>query len=162
MAQKMVMEQSVQEQEKETQHFQVCRPLPLVLSEALTLERQLAQISDVEERQRLETLYENVVTEAITGGYDPLSGKTNGYADRDSSSIDPKTVDYYRDFVNGNGKSRTAELAEEYIRVLEEQGFEINETVEAYYKSFPEKVSADSRVTDGFWSWFRHSFLLSM
>ena len=48
--------------------------------------------------------------------------------------VDEESIQYYQQFVNANPDSRLAGIIDEYIKLLRENNYRINDDVEAFYK----------------------------
>ena len=131
-------------------------PLAVQLNEVLALELQLETQQDAAERAGTRTMYEELLIQSVTGGYSREQGTDNKYAREDGRVLDQQMADYYRDFINANGHSRTAEVLGKYLQVLEENGLEISGPVLEFYEETPELVRKWSRMEEGdarYWLW---------
>ena len=79
-------------------------------------------------------MYEEIATNAITGGYDPSNGVEHYYQGNSADVVDEESIQYYQQFVNANPDSRLAGIIDEYIKLLRENNYRINDDVEAFYK----------------------------
>ena len=132
------------------------QPLTAKLKQVLELEKRMEEKLSVQEQARVQALYEEQLTEAITGGYDRELGTVNSYAKEDGRYLDQRMADYYRDFVSANGDSRTAVVLEKYLQVLEENDFCIDTQVLDFYETTPELVQQWSRLGPEdfqYWLW---------
>lgn len=132
------------------------KPIALQLKEALALEQQMDVSKGEALYEELKIKYIEALTLAITGGYDRAGNRANGYGDPDTGRLDTRMVDYYRDFVTGNGDCRTARLVKQYIQILEEQDCQITSRVISFYEELPEQIDAYCQVEEGsltYWLW---------
>ena len=140
---------------KEGKRMKVRRPLMAQLNEALSLERQMEVCQEPEEREAYLALYERMLTEALTGGYSQEEDGTGNASKADLPQVDRQMADYYRDFINANGGSRTAEILKDCCLELEAWDYQPdNEDMEAFRKKLPELIGKWSRMEKGSISYF--------
>lgn len=131
-------------------------PLAVQLNQVLALELQLETEQNVEDWANTHAIYEELLIQLVTGGYNREQGTENKYAREHGSVLDQQMADYYRDFINANGNSRTAAVLEKYLQVLEENGLEISGPVLEFYEETPELVRKWSHMEKGdarYWLW---------
>lgn len=135
---------------------EVQAPLAVQLNEVMALELQLETEQDAADRAKTQTRYEELLIQSVTGGYDREQGTKNRYVRENGSVLDQQMADYYRDFINANGHSRTAEVLEKYLQVLEENNLTVSGPVLDFYEELPELVQKWSRMEKGdarYWLW---------
>ena len=115
-------------------------PLTAQLKQVLELEEQLEGKLSAKEQARVRALYEALLVDAVTGGYDREQGITNRYAKEGGRYLDQRMADYYRDFVSANGDSRTAVILKEYLQILEGNDLRVDSQVLDFYETVPELV----------------------
>lgn len=135
---------------------EVQAPLAVQLNEVMALELQLETEQDAADRAKTQTRYEELLIQTVTGGYDREQGTKNRYVRENGSVLDQQMADYYRDFIDANGHSRTAEVLEKYLQVLEENNLIVSGPVLDFYEELPELVQKWSRMEKGdarYWLW---------
>ena len=85
-------------------------------------------------------LYEEIATQAITGGYDKTAGVTHYYQGETEDVVDQEALSYYQQFAEANPDSRLGQLVQEYVTLLQENQFQINEELENFYRSIPQRL----------------------
>lgn len=78
-------------------------------------------------------LYCEMMTAAITGGYDEKSGKENYHINSDKEHIDGHAIDAYNAFITENPDTKTAAILKKYIDTLDNSKKTIDEGVKDFY-----------------------------
>lgn len=125
------------------------RVIGLTLSEmlerALLFEQHIEKFPDHMSTEPASRMYEEIATQAITGGYDKNNGVEHYYQGDSPEVVDEEAIKYYQQFVDANPDSRLAGVVKEYIKVLKDNKFQLNEEVEGFYqgiylKLFPNEI----------------------
>jgi len=91
-------------------------------------------------------LYEEIATNAISGGYNSAEGVAHYYKGETDNVIDKEALKYYQQFVDANADSNLAQTVKEYINLLETNQFQINDTMETFYKGLHTKLDLTSHT----------------
>lgn len=105
-----------------------------MLERALLFEQHIAKYPNALSTEAASMMYEEIATHAITGGYDPSNGIEHYYQGNSADVVDEESIRYYQQFADANPDSRLAGIVKEYITLLRENNFRINEEIEAFYK----------------------------
>lgn len=105
-----------------------------MLERALLFEQHIDKYPNALSTEAASMMYEEIATHAITGGYDPSNGVEHYYQGNSADVVDEESIQYYQQFVNANPDSRLAGIIDEYIKLLRENNYRINDDVEAFYK----------------------------
>lgn len=125
------------------------RVIGLTLSEmlerALLFELHIEKYPDALSTEAASRLYEEIATQALTGGYDKNNGVENYYQGDSPDVVDEESIKYYQQFADANPNSRLAGVVKEYIKVLQDNKMQLNEEVEGFYqgiylKLFPNEI----------------------
>lgn len=116
-----------------------------MLERALLFEKHIEKYPDAISTEPASRLYEEIATNAITGGYDKTNGVEHYYKGDSADVIDQESLKYYQQFVDANPDTRLGGIVKEYINVLQQNNFQLNENVENFYhglyqKLFPEQA----------------------
>ncbi len=93
-------------------------------------------------------LYEEIATNAISGGYDKTEGVEHYYKGDTNDTINKDALEYYQKFVDAHPDSNLAKVVKEYINVLQTNDFKLNDNMEAFYRSLHERFDVKN-VTNG-------------
>lgn len=105
-----------------------------MLERAVLFEQHIDKYPNALSTEAASRMYEEIATNAITGGYDPTNGVEHYYQGASADVVDEESIQYYQQFVDANPDSRLAGIVDEYIKLLRENNFRINDEVEAFYK----------------------------
>lgn len=94
-------------------------------------------------------LYEEIATNAISGGYNRTEGVDHYYRGESNDVIDQKALQYYQQFVEANPDSNLAKVVSEYINVLQTNDFKINDSMEEFYRGLQGRFSVSSLTNNG-------------
>ena len=78
-------------------------------------------------------LYCEMMTAAVTGGYDEKSGKDNYYISSDKEHVDGHAIDAYNAFITENPDTKTAVILKKYIDTLGNSKKTIDDGVKDFY-----------------------------
>lgn len=128
------------------------REIGLTLSEmlerALLFEHHIEKYPDEVSTEAATRLYEEIATHAITGGYDKTAGVEHYYKGETPDVIDQQALQYYQQFVEANPDTRLGQIVQEYITLLQENNFQINEEMENFYRSLDLKLVPATNATE--------------
>ncbi|MBD5452486.1 MAG: hypothetical protein HDR25_07585 [Lachnospiraceae bacterium] len=91
-------------------------------------------------------LYEEIATNAISGGYNSAEGIGHYYKGDTDNVVNQEALKYYQQFVDANKDSVLGQTVKEYIDVLQTNQFQINDTMETFYKGLHTKLDLTSRT----------------
>lgn len=128
------------------------REIGLTLSEmlerALLFEQHIEKYPNEVSTEAATRLYEEIATHAITGGYDKTAGVEHYYKGETPDVIDQQALQYYQQFVEANPDTRLGQVVQEYITLLQENDFKINEEMENFYRSLDLKLVPATNATE--------------
>lgn len=111
-----------------------------MLERALLFEQHIEKYPNNVSTEAATTLYEEIATHAITGGYDKTTGVAHYYQGATADVVDEQALTYYQQFVDANPNTKLGQVVKEYITVLQENHFKLNDNVENFYHSIHERL----------------------
>jgi len=90
-------------------------------------------------------LYEEIATNAISGGYNKAEGIAHYYKGDTDNVVNQESLKYYQQFAEANPDSALGQAVKEYIDVLQTNQFQINDNMEEFYKGLHTKLDLTSR-----------------
>ena len=111
-----------------------------MLERALLFEQHIEKYPNNVSTEAATTLYEEIATHAITGGYDKTAGVAHYYQGATADVVDEQALTYYQQFVDANPNTKLGQVVKEYITVLQENHFKLNDNVENFYHSIHERL----------------------
>lgn len=111
-----------------------------MLERALLYEQHLEKYPNEVTSESAQRLYEEVATNAITGGYDKAAGTEHYYKGDSADVVDSDALKYYQQFADANSESNLGKVVRDYIDVLKKASFKINDDMEAFYHSLYQRL----------------------
>lgn len=111
-----------------------------MLERALLFEQHLEKYPNNVTTDAASRLYEEIATNAISGGYNSVEGISHYYKGETEDVVDKEALQYYQQFAEANPDSNLGKIVKEYITVLETNQFQINDTMEDFYMGLHEKL----------------------
>lgn len=124
----------------EANRMEIGMTLSEMLERALLFEEHIKKYPDHTSTQAATQLYEEILTAAISGGYDRENNIPHYYQGETADVVDEKSIEYYEQFAAANPDTLTGEIVRDYIKVLRENKFKLNDTVEEFYRSLATRV----------------------
>jgi hypothetical protein len=115
-----------------------------MLERALLFEQHLEKYPDNVTTEAAQRLYEEIATNAISGGYNSTEGIAHYYKGDTDDMVDTNAIQYYEQFVEANPNSNLAKVVDEYVTLLKANQYQINDHVEEFYKSLYSRLDVDS------------------
>jgi hypothetical protein len=115
-----------------------------MLERALLFEEHLEKYPDNASTEAAQRLYEEIATNAISGGYDSAEGIAHYYQGDTADVVDSDAIAYYEQFIEANPNSNLAKVVEEYVSLLKSNNYQLNTEVEEFYKSLYSKLNVES------------------
>jgi hypothetical protein len=115
-----------------------------MLERALLFEQHLEKYPDNVSTDAAQRLYEEIATNAISGGYNSTEGIAHYYKGDTDDVVDSDAIQYYEQFIEANPNSNLAKIVEEYVALLKTNQYQINDEVEDFYKSLYSKLDVDT------------------
>lgn len=112
-----------------------------MLERALLFEKHLEKYPNHVTTDAASKLYEEIATNAISGGYNSAEGIKHYYKGETDDVVDKESLQYYRKFADANPDSNLGKLVKEYITVLESNQFQINGAMEDFYMGLHGKLN---------------------
>ena len=94
-------------------------------------------------------MYEEIATNAISGGYDKEMGVQHYYKGDANDVIDQKALQYYQQFAQANPNSNLGKIVTEYINVLQTNDFKINDSIEEFYRGLHGRLNVNNLTNHG-------------
>lgn len=115
-----------------------------MLERALLFEQHLAKYPNETSSDAAARLYEEIATNAISGGYNKTEGIDHYYKGETKDVIDRESLQYYQQFAEANKDSNLGKIVSEYINVLQTNDFKINDAMEDFYNGLRERLDVDN------------------
>jgi len=125
----------------EADRMEIGMTLSEMLERALLFEEHIKKYPNHTSTQAATQLYEEILTAAISGGYDKTNNIPHYYQGETADVVDEKSIEYYEQFADANPDTLTGEIVNEYIQVLKDNKFALNDTVEEFYRNIATRVS---------------------
>ncbi len=124
----------------ENDRMEIGLTLSEMLERALLFEEHIKKYPDSASTQAATQLYEEIVTAAITGGYDKANNVPHYYQGETADVVDENSIQYYEQFAEANPDTLTGEIVNDYVKLLEDNKFALNDTVEEFYRNISTRV----------------------
>lgn len=111
-----------------------------MLERALLFEQHLAKYPNDTSSDAAARLYEEIATNAISGGYNRTEGIEHYYKGETNDVVDREALQYYQQFAEANKDSNLGRIVAEYINVLQSNDFKINDTMEEFYRGLHDRL----------------------
>ncbi len=111
-----------------------------MLERARLFEQHIEKYPDAVTTEAAERMYEEIATNAISGGYNKAEGISHYYKGDDENVIDQEALKYYRQFAEANPDSNLGKIVQEYIGLLQSNNFQIDDKMNDYYMSLHQKL----------------------
>lgn len=118
-----------------------------MLERALLFEQHIKKYPNAVTTEAASRLYEEIATNAISGGYNKAEGIAHYYKGDSDDVIDKEALQYYQQFADANADSNLGRIVKEYIGVLQSNDFKINDSMEDFYKSLHQRLDVKN-LTD--------------
>lgn len=115
-----------------------------MLERARLFEQHLEKYPNEASSEAAARMYEEIATNAISGGYNKEEGIAHYYKGEANNAIDQKALQYYQQFADANPDSNLGKIVREYIDVLQTNNFEINDKMEAFYRGLQGRFAVSS------------------
>ncbi len=120
-----------------------------MLERARLFEQHLEKYPDGVTAEAASRIYEEIATNAISGGYNKAEGVAHYYKGDTDDVINEKVVQYYQQFAEANPDSNLGRVVTEYANVLQTNGYKINDTMEDFYKGLHSKFDVSKLSNNG-------------
>ncbi|MDE6619194.1 MAG: hypothetical protein K2K74_01640 [Lachnospiraceae bacterium] len=105
-----------------------------MLERARLFEQHLEKYPNEVSSEAAARLYEEIATNAISGGYNKDEGIEHYYKGDSNDVIEQNALQYYEQFAKANPDSNLGKIVTEYIDVLQKNNFKINDNMEEFYR----------------------------
>lgn len=112
-----------------------------MLERALLFEKHLEKYPNHVTTDAASRLYEEIATNAISGGYNSAEGIKHYYHGDTEDVVDKEALQYYQKFAEANPDSNLGKIVKDYITVLESNQFQINGAMEDFYMGLHGKLN---------------------
>lgn len=119
-----------------------------MLERALLFEQHLQKYPNDVTTDAASRLYEEIATNAISGGYNKAEGVSHYYKGDTEDVVDDEALQYYQQFAEANPDSNLGKIVKEYVGILQSNQFKINDEMEQFYKGLGQKLNV-SRLSNG-------------
>lgn len=120
-----------------------------MLERARLFEQHLEKYPNEVSSEAAARLYEEIATNAISGGYNRTEGVEHYYKGESNDVVDKKALQYYQQFVEANPDSNLAKVVAEYINVLQTNDFKINDNMDAFYRGLQGRFDVSNLTNNG-------------
>lgn len=120
-----------------------------MLERARLFEQHLEKYPNEVSSEAAARMYEEIATNAISGGYNKAEGIEHYYKGESNDAIDQKALQYYQQFADANPDSNLGKIVREYINVLQTNDFKINDNMEEFYRSLQGRFDVSNLKTNG-------------
>ena len=120
-----------------------------MLERARLFEQHLEKYPNSTSSEAAAKLYEEIATNAISGGYNKEEGVQHYYRGDSEDVIDEKALQYYQQFAEANPDSNLGKIVTEYINVLQTNGFKINDSMEEFYRGLHGRFDVSNLTNHG-------------
>lgn len=124
----------------ENDRMEIGLTLSEMLERALLFEEHIKKYPDHASTQAATQLYEEIMTAAISGGYDKTNNIPHYYQGETEDVVDEKSIQYYEQFAEANPDTVTGQIVKDYVQVLKDNKFKLNETVEEFYRNIATRL----------------------
>jgi len=114
-----------------------------MLERALLFEQHLEKYPNNVTTEAASRLYNEIATNAISGGYNKTEGISHYYKGDTDDVVDQEALQYYQQFAEANADSNLGRLVQEYITVLQTNQFQINDAMEEFYMGLQARLNVD-------------------
>ena len=124
-----------------------------LLNRATEFETLMNDYPDGVTQQYAYEMYEQIMSAAITGGYDAGTSAANQYLSEDGGTIGENYLTEYNDFVGGEQSgTRTAQIVSDYVGMYDDKGT-VTDDITSYFNNFATKLKeafmGEGEGTDG-------------
>lgn len=120
-----------------------------MLERARLFEQHLEKYPNEVSSEAAARMYEEIATNAISGGYNRTEGVEHYYKGDANDTIDQKALQYYQQFVDANPDSNLSKVVKEYIDILQTNNFKINDSMEEFYRGLQGRFDVSNLSTNG-------------
>lgn len=115
-----------------------------MLERALLFEQHIVKYPNETSTDAAARLYEEIATNAISGGYNKTEGIEHYYKGEANDVVDRESLQYYQQFAEANKDSNLGKIVAEYINVLQTNDFKINDAMEDFYKGLNQRLDVEN------------------
>lgn len=119
-----------------------------MLERALLFEQHLQKYPNEVSSEAAQRLYEEIATNAISGGYDKTNGIEHYYKGESPDVVDNEALAYYQQFADANPDSNLGMLVKEYVALLQKNQFSINDEMEDFYRSLYQRLDMNDFINN--------------
>jgi len=119
-----------------------------MLERARLFEQHLEKFPNEASSAAAARMYEEIATNAISGGYNKAEGVEHYYKGDTNDTINKDALEYYQKFVDAHPDSNLAKVVKEYINVLQTNDFKLNDNMETFYRGLHGRFDVKN-VTNG-------------
>ncbi len=114
-----------------------------MLERAVLFEHHLQKYPNNASTEAASRLYEEIATQAISGGYNSAEGIPHFYKGEQDNTITQESLQYYQQFAQANKDSNLGRIVEDYITVLQNNQFQINDNMEEFYRGLHARLNVN-------------------
>lgn len=111
-----------------------------LLERAVTIEEFIMQYPDSQYREEAVEHYNNLITAAITGGYEKDGNTSHLYLDDNGETFSADVVTEYDTFVNNYGDTKTAEIVKDYTTLIGDADGSFTADVKTFYDDLVDRL----------------------
>lgn len=114
-----------------------------MLERAVLFEQHLEKYPNNITTDAASRIYEEIATNAISGGYDKAQGISHFYKGDSDDVVDKESLQYYQKFVTANADTNLGKIVQDYINTLQTNKFQINENLESFYTGLQARLDVN-------------------
>ncbi len=111
-----------------------------LLERAVTIEEFIVKYPDSQYREEAVEHYNNLITAAITGGYEKNGNASHLYLDDNGETFSADVVTEYDTFVNNYGDTQTASIVKEYTTLIGDADGSFTDDIKNFYDDLVDRL----------------------
>lgn len=118
-----------------------------MLDRCIAIENHIRMYGKGDTYQVLYPKYRQLMRMAVTGGYDGIDVVSNQYLTEDKQHIQKNALEEYKRVIKSYPNTETADILEEYLEELKENGNIVNQRIERFYEEIDQEIDDEFELT---------------
>ena len=118
-----------------------------MLDRCIAIENHIKKYGKGDTYQVLYPKYRQLMHMAVTGGYDGIDVVSNQYLTEDKQHIQKNALEEYKRVIKSYPNTETADILEEYLEELKENGNIVNQRIERFYEKIDQEIDDEFELT---------------
>lgn len=118
-----------------------------MLDRCIAIENHIRMYGKGDTYQVLYPKYRQLMRMAVTGGYDGIDVVSNQYLTEDKQHIQKNALEEYKRVMKSYPNTETADILEEYLEELKENGNIVNQRIERFYEEIDQEIDDEFELT---------------